>query len=1472
MCIVVAFLPEDEVAVLVQQVATLAAFAPTPVARAVYARDLQLLYPHTDRFSAAILFADISGFTALAESLANSNSDGSEELTMLLNRYFTRMIALLESYDGQVVKFSGDALTAMFLAEDVLAMQHDSCVAQSVEHPLTTAVLRATFAAIGMQQAMADFRYQSTSMGTARLSLKVGVGAGEVLAVHVGGVFDRWEYVIAGDAMSQAVQAQEQAQPGMAVLSFHAARLLGKADTEQYVLVFQVDAEESSEHRLGLPSPQCYQVSAPTLDWNELSLAGLERLQALLRAYVPAAITTRLGVGQAAWLAELRRMTVVFIGVSSIDYTQDDSLGQLQACVQRVQTILYRYEGSLNKIVVDDKGTVLLLLFGAPPLSHEDDPLRALAFAHDLQQSMNEDIEEKAGNPGQGMSRLRLSIGITTDTVFAGPVGSPRRREYTVMGDTVNLAARLMQKAGTGGTLCDHRTYQEGRKHWNLEPLPPLTLKGKTQAVLVYRFSGQRVRNASEDDMPLIGRERELNSLMQYMQQVERGRRWVISLIGEGGIGKTRLITEAITLMHGRGTVAASLQGVADSIAQQTPYLVWRDALLDYFGIECIRDQEERMHRVREQTAAIDPALECLLPLLNDIIGFECQETAVTRNMGPRQRRDSLTFLIIQLLQARTRSGAVIVVLDDMHWADSLSWELALDVVRSMELHPVLLLLSYRPPEAAHNALVMEEGHVYHTAHRAIIGLAEHASILLQPLDNAAVAQLAMVALDGMPIAPDMVIWLAERSQGNPLFVEETVKMLREHGALRLSEDGIWGFASSTRLKTIPPTLKGVIQARLDRLEPDTQLVCKVASVVGRSFPARVVAGIYPMQNDRVRLGQQLETLNQLDITPLEAHLPEVRYQFKSALTQEVAYSSLLVVQRQTLHQAVAEWYEQEYAHDLDPYVPLLADHYGQTEQWQRFLEFAERAGNLAARRYATTEALTYLSRAIGVLQERPDVLPAAERDARLFTLLLTRVEVYVHSSNLGLHEQDLVELGRLADRLGDEQRQAVVQTCWARYHQTINRYELSNIAALSALTIAQQLGDRHVMGISKNILAHTAELCGDYRQALWWGFKALGDCRLAKDRKGEAQSLGFLGRAYAEMGDYVHADQHYQQALALQREIEDRWGEADSLSQIGHLANNLGQRREAITYHHQALTIRRSIGNRDGEVESLGNIGGVYLALSDMHMAQTYMYEAMMVCHTLDNQHGEAQLLLRLSAIDLGLGDFESAQRLATEGLELAQRLGNRQIEVCALDMLGSVQRGLGLMDAAHHYYTQAYDLSRVLQMRRWEACAQHHLGECEWAGENYATAAVHWAAAAQVRQEIGEYELARASYARQAHALLKLGDVAGARQRAEEVWTAWSVHPPSGEDEEELRMGYLSLYTCWQFAGENQHAQAALAWAYQAVQDRAMLIRDSVSRDVFLNRVTVNREIILFWQALQQGSSETSRCSPLMPVSGDT
>ena len=326
-----------------QTLAAMLPYIPPGLARALLADPT--LAPLVEQFPAAVLFADISGFTPLTETLAQRGAEGPEEMTRLLNAYFSRLIAAIAAEGGEVVKFSGDALTALFPA---------------AAEPAGHAARRAVQAAAAMHALMGDFAALPTSAGTIALAVKIGVGVGTVQAFRVGGVLERWEYVVAGDPLRQVAEAERHAGAGETILSPEAAAVLASPTTPA-----------------ALPSRPLTALQI-TPDMN------LSAATTALRGFIPGALRPWIGDGLQEWLADLRLMSLLFVGVSGLDYTAPDALERLQAFLTATQEVIYRYEGSLNKLAVDDKGTIFLAMFGAPPLAHADDAARAAQAARDL--------------------------------------------------------------------------------------------------------------------------------------------------------------------------------------------------------------------------------------------------------------------------------------------------------------------------------------------------------------------------------------------------------------------------------------------------------------------------------------------------------------------------------------------------------------------------------------------------------------------------------------------------------------------------------------------------------------------------------------------------------------------------------------------------------------------------------------------------------------------------------------------------------------------------------------------------------------------------------------------------------------------------------------------------------------------------------------------------------------------------------
>ncbi|MEP7199924.1 MAG: adenylate/guanylate cyclase domain-containing protein, partial [Chloroflexota bacterium] len=475
---------------------TLASYVPALITRRLAADPTPLTGPIAEQLPAAIMFADITGFTPLAERLAQRGPAGTEELGRLLNAYFGQLIDLVTAHGGDVVKFAGDGLMAMWTTTD--------------DEPLSHATRRAAQCALAAQAALHNYQLASD----VRFTMRIGIGAGDVFAVHLGGVFQRWVFLLSGAPLAQVSAAEQQARPGQVILSPEATQLI---------------RDDCALNVLPDGSAQLEAVRAMLAPRPLASIPLSAEMESALRAYIPIALLARVTAGQSQWLAELRRVTVLFINLPDLDYRTP--LAQAQTILRELQNALYHYEGSIDDLGVDDKGVSLIVALGLPPLAHEDDAARGIAAARAMQAKLR-------------ALGVRSAIGVTTGRFFCGTIGNVTRSSYNMVGDDVNLASRLMQ-AARDDILCDANTYLAARDHVTFDALPPIAVKGKAERVAVYRpvsDSATKLQSGEQPQTAIVGRAPERAALEARLQALLQRESGVVVIEGEAGIGKSQLV------------------------------------------------------------------------------------------------------------------------------------------------------------------------------------------------------------------------------------------------------------------------------------------------------------------------------------------------------------------------------------------------------------------------------------------------------------------------------------------------------------------------------------------------------------------------------------------------------------------------------------------------------------------------------------------------------------------------------------------------------------------------------------------------------------------------------------------------------------------------------------------------------------------------------------------------------------------
>ena len=790
------------------------------------------IHPQTEPWeklcAGSILLVDITGFTEVAEQFAAQGAAAVEALSKVLNAYFGRMVDVISGHGGDILTFAGDAALVLWRAENEAELGQCAC--------------RAVQAAQAVHAELLDYRLPHG----VTLRQRAGVGAGPLAIMEVGGMDGRWQFLVAGDAISQAGEANQHAGSGDILLSPAAWKLVQSRCAGDVAPTGHVKLRNVQQ-----PVP----LLAAGSSSSPLSFS-------MLQSYVLPVVANRLSAGQGAWLAEFRNVTVLFIHLSNLTGGKLDSCSSLHTAVSKMQEILSRHEGCVYQFLMDDKGIALIGAFGLAPPAHEDDSTRGVRSAIAIHAEM------------QAIA-MRASIGICTGRAFCGVVGSETRRQYTAVGSVMNMSARLMQ-AAAGRVLCDQATFRASEAHpgLNFESVGDIKVKGKSEPLAVYVPR----KAESHEESGVVGREAERAALTRALESlVQEKQGGTIVLEGEPGIGKSRLVE--YLLEKARKLNVACLLSAGDAVESSSVYHAWQAVFRTLLRVDSQANAEIQTQRIATALRG-RPELLQSAPLLSAVLPFSIPDDVATAQMTGKVRSENTQKFLLQLLSNSAASAPHLLVLEDVHWLDPSSLALLALVVQQQQ--PLLVVLTARPfPDPAPPELEL----IRTAAGQTYLKLDTLA------LDDA--LEIARQRLGVKSLPQSVKDFLERRAGGQPFFVQELAYALRDAGLIQIAQgqcrisDGVTdsdeGLERSFGALNIPNTIQGVITSRVDRLPSPQQLTLKVASVIGRSFALFVLKDIYPVPEGRDDVPLHLEHLEKVDLTH-RMPSPEVTEEFKHAL------------------------------------------------------------------------------------------------------------------------------------------------------------------------------------------------------------------------------------------------------------------------------------------------------------------------------------------------------------------------------------------------------------------------------------------------------------------------------------------------------------------------------------------------------------------------------------------------------------
>jgi predicted ATPase/class 3 adenylate cyclase len=1034
------------------------------------------------------------------------------------------------------------------------------------------------------------------------------------------------------------------------------------------------------------------------------------------QAYTPTHLAEKILTSRAALEGERKQVTVLFADLKGsmellANRDPEEARAILDPVLARMMAAVHRYEGTVNQVMGDG----IMALFGAP-IAHEDHAVRACYAALAMQEAIRGYREEVRRTHG---ITVQIRVGLNSGEVVVRAIGNDLHMVYSAIGQTTHLAARMEQLAEPGSILLTAAALWLVEGLVRVNPLGPVPVKGLAEPVEVFELVGasalrRRLQaSAARGLTRFVGRETELAILQRALAGAGAGHGQVVAVVGEAGVGKSRLAYECVHSHRTQGWRV--LESASVSYGKASPYFPLIDLLKRYAHVEEQDDPRTIRAKVTGQIMTLDETLQDAIPALLSLLEALPADSPFLRLDPPQRRQRTLTALKRVLLR-ESQVQPLLLVFEDLHWIDAETQALLDSLIDNLPTAHILLLVNYRP-DYQHGW----SSKTYYTQLR------------LDPLPPASADEVLQALLGDDPSLAPFKPLLITPTKGNPFFLEESVRTLVETGML-VGTSGAYRLAQALPTIQVPATVQAVLAARIDRLPPEDKRLLQTAAVIGHEVHWPLLQAIAELPEDALHRGlAHLQAAEFLYETRL---FPEREYTFKHALTHEVAYGSLLLERRRALHARIVEALEALAGGRVAEQVERLAHHALRGEVWEKAVTYCREAGDKADDRSAFRETAIYFEQALGALAHLP---ATPDTEVLALELLVDLGDALIPLGDYGRSHALFSEAEALARRLDDRARLAQVLTNIAIVRRLQGDLEGAVTAGQGGLELAAALGDRalqvaasHRLGqayyglgeigraaqlLRRNVAALEAgtvgpELC-DGSVSRWpWRVTV-------SDLSRPAPYYGIVSRAWlaltlSALGGFAEGRRRGEEALRLAMAESQSDALIIAHGCLGLLALAQGDLGVASRVLEQGLALCQASGNRDWSISITGGLGYAYALAGRGEEGLALLTEAVREGGPAGEWFAYAVLLTEFSTVSLLVGRHDEAQRHAHHALELARQQRARGDEAQALCQLGVVHAHANPPDVkrAEDQYRQALALAEELGMRPLQAHCHHGLG----------------------------------------------------------------------------------------------------------------------------------------------------------------
>jgi class 3 adenylate cyclase/tetratricopeptide (TPR) repeat protein/energy-coupling factor transporter ATP-binding protein EcfA2 len=1020
-------------------------------------------------------------------------------------------------------------------------------------------------------------------------------------------------------------------------------------------------------HRFGLVCPECganNKVGSKFCDECGHNLEAPKEAPPIdfsqPRSYTPKFLADKILTNRSAMEGERKQVTVLFADVANYTSISEkidpEEVHQIMdGCFKILMDEIHKYEGTINQFTGDG----VMALFGAP-VAHENHAQRACYAALSIQKAIEEygkKVKEDCGVD------FLMRIGLNSGPVIVGSIGDDLRMDYTAVGDTTNLASRMENMAKPGTILGTIYTHRLAKDYFEFESLDKVQVKGKKEPVEAYQVIKPseietRIEAAAAKGLTeFVGRKKEMEILKEAFEKACTGLGQVVGIVGEAGVGKSRLLLELKGILpKGEYTY---LEGRCLHYGSSMPYLPISDILRRYFEIK----EGDRVFvvkkKVEEKILQLDERLKSNLPPIQELLSLKVEDSAYLQ-LEPQQKRQRCFEAIRDLLVRESERKPLVLVVDDLHWIDRSSEEFLGYLVDWLANAKVLLILLYRP----------EYTHAWGSK-------SYYSKIGVDQLSTKSSAKLVQNILEGGEVVPELRELIIDRAGGNPLFVEELTHSLLENGSIQ-RKDHQYVLARQASEIEVPDTIQGIIAARIDHVEESLKRIVQVASVIGREFAYRILQTIMGMREE---LKSSLLNLQGLEFIYEKRLFPELEYIFKHALTQEVAYNSLLIKRRKEIHEKIGSAIEDLYPDRLEEYYEMLAHHYVLSDNRKKALEYLARANQKAARVNALQEAMSYFDKAMEILDSFPET---ESNQQRRISLLVDQWVVFQLSLRFSEYYDLLNRYEAMATELGNQELLGMFYARLGACQWWFGHLDQATKTLTKAAELCEAAGAHEDLGFAYMTLQWSYLWKGDFAHVLTLKEAAIGQMEKQFNLRPYVLALTGASWAYSHTGSWDNAVKEAEKGLKVAEEYSNNSLISFAAFALSVACTLRGDLSNALEYGEQAVEVAPTPADK---VWAQTGLAWALCRLGDPYKGVEVATNLASMYHAVRFFPAEIYTIITLGEGHWRCGDNGAATQRLHEGLELAERTGMRFLIGYACRLLGETTVKVNPEQAMNHF-----------------------------------------------------------------------------------------------------------------------------------------------------------------------------------------